>query len=177
MYIGLQGIEIIVSILIGISDMEFQAPLGAPITLDECGFYLAHNRADGSVNSVFNLRYENDNWWLSQLKHVAATEDTPEAIFWTTLGKNVDDGDNDALQSMPTAELQQWLQRPELQALSGGWQVLRNTHFGFGKFSPINKQLPTSYAFLRFRDGQMLGPILIEKTSDPAIVALGELGF
>jgi hypothetical protein len=62
------------------------APLGAPITLDECGFYLAHNRADGTINSVFNLRYDNDNWWLSQLKHVAATADEPEALFWVCLG-------------------------------------------------------------------------------------------
>jgi hypothetical protein len=153
--------------------MENQAPLGSPITLDECGFYIAHNRADGSINSIFNLRYENDNWWLSQLKHVAATDDEPEAIFWLALGDGVDD----ALQSMPTAELQQWLQRPELQDLPGGWQVLRNARFGFGKFSPSNRNLSTRFAFLRFREGQMLGPILIEKTTDPAIVALGELGF
>lgn len=153
--------------------MENQAPLGAPITLDECGFYLARNRADGSVNSVFNLRYENDNWLLTQLKHIAATIDEPEAIFWRSLGNGVDD----SLQSMPTAELQQWLYRPELQELSGGWQVLRNTHFGFGKFTPMAPNLSTSYAFLRFRDGQMLGPILIEKTTDPAIVALGDVGF
>jgi hypothetical protein len=153
--------------------MEFQAPLGAPITLDECGFYIAHNRTDGSVNSVFNLRYEKGDWQLSQLKHVAATIDAPEALFWNTLGDSLDD----TLQSMPTAELQQWLYRPELQDLPGGWQVLRNTRFGFGKFTPNNKNLSTSYAFLRFRDGQMLGPILIEKTIDPAIVALGELGF
>lgn len=156
--------------------MQNNAPLGSPITLDECGFYVAHNRADGSINSIFNLRYENDNWWFSQLKHVAATDDEPEAIFWFTLGNNAGDGENDALQSMPTAELQQWLQRPELQDLPGGWQVLRNARFGFGKFTPVNKQLNTSYAFLRFRDGQMLGPILIKKTTDPAIVALGELG-
>lgn len=153
--------------------MENQAPLGAPITLDECGFYLAYNRADGSINSVFNLRYENDNWLLSQLKHVAETESAPEAIFWQTLGDNIDN----TLQSMPTTELQNWLYRPELQELPGGWQVLRNTHFGFGKFTPMDANLHTSYAFLRFREGQMLGPILIEKTTDPAIVALGELGF
>ena len=154
-------------------DMENNAPLGAPITLDECGFYVAHNRADGTINSLFNLRYENDNWWLSQLKHVAATADEPEALFWASLG----DGVNDSLQSMPTAEMQQWLFRPELQDLPGGWQVLRNARFGFGKFTPTVPNLRTSYAFLRFRDGQMLGPILIEKTIDPAIVALGELGF
>ena len=153
--------------------MENIAPLGAPITLDECGFYLAYNRADGSVNSVFNLRYENDNWWLSQLKHTAQTEEAPEAIFWQTLGDNMDD----TLQSMPTLELQQWLQRPELQELPGGWQVLRNARFGFGKFTPIDANLHISYAFLRFRDGQMLGPILIEKTTDPAIIALADLGF
>lgn len=158
--------------------MEFQAPLGAPITLEECGFYIAHNRADGTVNSIFNLRYDNDNWWLSQLKHVAASMDAPEALFWHTLG----DGIDDTLQSMPTAELQQWLYRPELQDLPGGWQVLRNARFGFGKFTPniTNASMPnlsTSYAFLRFRDSQMLGPILIEKTTDPAIIALGELGF
>jgi hypothetical protein len=153
--------------------MENQAPLGSPITLEECGFYIAHNRADGSINSIFNLRYEDDNWWLSQLKHVAATIDEPEAIFWLSLG----DGIDDALQSMPTAELHQWLQRPELQDLPGGWQVLRNARFGFGKFSPSNRNLSTGFAFLRFREGQMLGPILIEKTQDPAIVALGELGF
>jgi hypothetical protein len=153
--------------------MENQAPLGAPITLEECGFYIAHNRTDGSVNSVFNLRYELDNWWLSQLKHVAATINAPEALFWNALG----DGLDDALQSMPTAELQQWFNRPELQELPGGWQVLRNERFGFGKFTPSNKNLSTGYAFLRFRDGQMLGPILIEKTIDPAILALGDLGF
>ena len=157
--------------------MEFNAPLGAPITLDECGFYIAHNRADGSINSVFNLRYENDNWWLSQLKHEAATADEPEALFWLTLGNNAGNSNHHSLQSMPTAELQQWLYRPELQDLPGGWQVLRNTRFGFGKFTPIATNLNTSYALLRFRDGQMLGPILIEKTTDPAIIALGDLGF
>ena len=153
--------------------MENHAPLGAPITLDECGFYIAHNRADGSINSVFNLRYERDNWWLSQLKHVAATADAPESLFWAGLG----DGEDDALQSMTTIEMQQWLYRPELQDPPGGWQVLRNARFGFGKFTPLAPNLPTSYAFLRFREGQMLGPILIEKTQDPAILALGELGF
>ena len=160
--------------------MEF-LNLGAPITLDECGFYIARNRADGSVNSVFNLRYENDDWRLSQLKHVVATDDSVETLFWVSLGDGSGDGTgnsmNGVLQSMPTAELQQWLQRPELQELPGGWQVLRNARFGFGKFTPSNKKFSTSYAFLRFRDGQMLGPILIEKTIDPAIVALGELGF
>jgi hypothetical protein len=159
-------------------NMQNQAPLGAPITLDECGFYIAHNRVDGTVNSVFNLRYENDNWLLSQLKHVAATDDADETLFWTNLG----DGEDDTLQSMPTAEMQQWFYRPELQHLPGGWQVLRNARFGFGKFTPIMPNvgaanLHTSYALLRFRDGQMLGPILIEKTVDSAIVALGELGF
>ena len=149
------------------------SPLGAPITLDECGFYIAHNRADGTINSVFNLRYDNDNWWLSQLKHVAAIGDEPEALYWASLCDGVDD----SLQSMPTAEMQQWLFRPELQDLPGGWQVLRNPRFGFGKFTPSSANLHTSYAFLRFRDGQMLGPILIEKTTDPAILALGELGF
>ena len=78
---------------------------------------------------------------------------------------------------MPTAEMQQWLYRPELQDLPGGWQVLRNTRFGFGKFTPSTLSLSTSYALLRFRDGQMLGPILIEKTDDPAILALSEIGF
>jgi hypothetical protein len=153
--------------------MQNQAPLSAPITLDECGFYIAHNRADGSINSVFNLRYENDNWLLSQLKHVAESDDTAETLFWTSLGDGVDD----ILQSMPTAEMQQWFYRPELQHLPGGWQVLRNSRFGFGKFTPSAVNLHTSYALLRFRDGQMLGPILIEKTLDSAIVALGELGF
>ena len=161
--------------------MENHAPLGAPITLDECGFYIAHNRADGSVNSIFNLRYENGNWLLTQLKHIAATAAEPEAIFWQALGNNTGNntgyGVDNSLQSMPTAELQQWLFRPELQELSGGWQVLRNTHFGFGKFTPTAPNLSTCYAFLRFRDGQMLGPILIEKTTDPAIIVLGELGF
>ena len=156
--------------------MEF-LNLGAPITLDECGFYIARNRADGSVNSVFNLRYENDDWRLSQLKHVAATDDAVEKLFWVSLGDGTGKSDDGVLQSMPTAELQQWLQRPELQELPGGWQVLRNARFGFGKFTPADKNLTTSFAFLRFRDGQMLGPILIEKTIDPAIVALGELGF
>ena len=157
--------------------MQNLALLGAPITLDDCGFYLAHNRADGTLNSIFNLRYAQDDWWLSQLKHVAATEDAPEAIYWVTLG----DTERDHLQSMSTFEIQDWLNRPELQALAGGWQVLRNTRFGFGKFTPTeiknNANLHTSYALLRFRDGQMLGPILIEKTHDPAIIALGELGF
>ncbi len=157
--------------------MENQAPLGAPITLDECGFYIAHNRADGTINSLFNLRYENDNWLLTQLKHTAVTTTEPESIFWKSLGNNTGNVVDDSLQSMPTAELQQWLFRPELQELSGGWQVLRNAHFGFGKFTPTAPNLSTCYAFLRFRDGQMLGPILIEKTTDPAIVALGNLGF
>ena len=159
------------------TNMENNAPLGAPITLDESGFYLAHNRADGSINSIFNLRYENDNWWLSQLKHIAASEDAPEALFWLTLGEGEHDDIENALQSMPTAEMQQWLFRPELQDLPGGWQVLRNTRFGFGKFTPSTLSLSTSYALLRFRDGQMLGPILIEKTDDPAILALSEIGF
>ncbi len=152
--------------------------LGAPITLDECGFYIAHNRADGSLNSLFCLRYADDNWLLYQLKHQLATADNDEAIFWKILG----DGIHDALESMPTSELQQWLQRPELQdpALQnpvGGWQVLRNLRFGFGKFTSADTTLTSSYALLRFRDGQMLGPILIEKTDDPAIIALGQLGF
>jgi hypothetical protein len=153
--------------------MENQAPLGAPITLNECGFYIAHNRADGTINSIFNLRYENDNWWLSQLKHVAETDAEAEAIFWMRLGDGVDD----SLESMSTLEMQKWLYRPELQDLPGGWQVLRNARFGFGQFTPTAPNLHTSYALLRFRDGQMLGPILIEKTQDPAILALGELGF
>jgi hypothetical protein len=158
--------------------MQNLSLLGAPITLDDCGFYIAHNRATNTINSLFNLRYKNDNWWLSQLKHIAATDQQEEAIFWQALGgasDNVGNNLNSALQSMPTAELQQWLQQPELQDPPGGWQVLRNAHFGFGKFTPIDKQLSTSYALLRFRDGQMLGPILIEKTIDPAI--MGEIGF
>lgn len=152
--------------------------LGAPITLDECGFYIARNRADGSLNSLFCLRYVEDHWLFYQLKHQPVTAETDEAIFWKILG----DDTHDALESMPTSEVQQWLHRPELQDPSaqnpiGGWQVLRNLRFGFGKFTPVDANLTTSYALLRFRDGQMLGPILIEKTNDPAIIALGQLGF
>jgi hypothetical protein len=152
--------------------------LGAPITLDECGFYIARNRADGSLNSLFCLRYVEDYWLLYQLKHQPATAETDEAIFWKILGDDI----HDALESMPTSELQRWLQRPELQDPStqnpvGGWQVLRNLRFGFGKFTPADANLTTCYALLRFRDGQMLGPILIEKTNDPAIIELGQLGF
>ncbi len=160
----------------------FGGLLGAPITLDECGFYIAHNRADASVNSIFYLRYDDDDWYFYQLKHQSATDEAEEALFWQALGNGARDGIDDALQSMPTAELQQWLQRPELlnpdlQNPVGGWQVLHNMRFGFGKFTPVDANLPTSYALLRFRDGQMLGPILIEKTTDPAITALIELGF
>lgn len=130
---------------------------GKAITLDDQGLYYAVNTAKGTIHSVFQLVYE-DEWYLYQLQE-AHDED---GYYWTMLQADADF----ALNSMTTEEIRHHFNKPQYAEPVGGWQVIRNSKFGFGKFTPLTVHEAPSYALLQFDHNEMHSPILIHKADD-----------
>lgn len=128
---------------------------GKAITLDDQGVYYAINTRTQAIHSIFQLVYQSDDWYLYQLESAESEDDTR----WSLLIGNVDY----VLQSMTSAQIKQHFSKPEYAEPRGAWQVIKNSKFGFGKFTPIQANEPVRYAMLAFVDGEMLTPILIHK--------------
>lgn len=140
---------------------------GQPILLDDQGIYYTVNRKTGGVNNVFQLVYEDDNWYLYQLKNTTKDGD----MGWVILA---DQGDY-ALMSVDTGTVRQLFDKPEFLEPKGAWQLMRNDRYGFGKFTPVGAQALTRYAMILFSDDKMLVPLLIEKAEDELLQSLASL--
>lgn len=131
--------------------------IGKAITLDDQGVYYALNTRTGAIHSVFQLVYQ-DDWYLYQLE-CAGDEDE---MRWSLLSGNMDY----ALNSMTTEQIRFHFSKPEYAEPRGAWQVIKNSTFGIGKFTPLQAGEVVRYAMLVFRDGEMLSPILINKVEE-----------
>ncbi len=140
---------------------------GQPILLDDQGIYYTVNRKTGGVNNVFQLLYEDDNWYLYQLKNTTKDGD----MGWVILA---DQGDY-ALNSVDTSTVRQLFDKPEFAEPKGAWQLMRNDRYGFGKFTPMDMQTLTRYAMILFSGDEMLIPLLIEKAEDELLQSLATL--
>lgn len=140
---------------------------GQPILLDDQGIYYTVNRKTGGVNNVFQLVYEDDNWYLYQLKNTSKDGD----MGWVILA---DQGDY-ALNSVDTSTVRQLFDKPEFAEPKGAWQLMRNDRYGFGKFTPMDMQTLTRYAMILFSGDEMLVPLLIEKAEDELLQSLATL--
>lgn len=133
--------------------------IGKAITLDDQGIYYALNTSTGAIHSVFQLVYQ-DDWYLYQLE---CAGDEGE-MSWSLLSGNIDY----ALNSMTTEQIRAHFSKPEYLEPRGAWQVIKNSTFGIGKFTPLQAGEPIRYAILVFKDGEMLSPILIHKAETEA---------
>ena len=133
--------------------------VGKAITLEDQGVYYAINRRTGSIHSVFQLVYQ-DDWYLYQL----ACNGDEEDMSWSLLSGETDY----ALNSMTTEKIRCYFSKPEYNQPRGAWQVIHNSKFGIGKFTPMESGETVRYAMLVFDAGEMLSPILIHKAETEA---------
>jgi hypothetical protein len=139
---------------------------GKPIELEEQGIYYAINRKTGDINNVFQLVYEDDEWYLYQLKNTGKNGE----MGWVILADN---GDY-PLKSLSTEEIKHHFDKPEYLEPKGAWQLLRNSRYGFGKFTPINTDIDVRFAMILFSGAEMLVPLLILKADGEILQSLTE---
>jgi hypothetical protein len=151
----------------------FNLPIyGKPIELSDAGIYYANNKKTGAINNVFHLIYEDDpnqdgDWYLYQLKNTSKNGE----MGWVILADN---GDY-PLKSLPTEEIKHHFDKPEYVEPRGAWQLMRNSRYGFGKFTPIYNDEAIKYAMVLFSGSEMLVPLLIQKAEDEVLKSLAEL--
>ena len=152
------------------SNNVFNLPIyGKPIELDDQGVYFAKNKKTGAINNVFHLVYEDDNWYLYQLKNTSKNGE----MGWVILADN---GDY-ALKSVATEDIRQHFDKQEYAEPKGAWQLMRNSRYGFGKFTPIHNHDEIKYAMILFSTDdstKMLVPLLIQKAQDEVLQNLAE---
>ena len=99
---------------------------------------------------------------------------------WVILADN---GDY-PLKSLCTEEIKYHFNKPEYAEPKGAWQLMRNSRYGFGKFTPVNAGQETQYAMILFSNAEvtettpwpkMLVPLLIQKAQDEVLQSLAEL--
>ncbi|MGB7816930.1 MAG: hypothetical protein WBL28_11345 [Methylotenera sp.] len=152
----------------------FNLPIyGKPIELDDQGVYYAKNKKTGAVNNVFHLVYEENEWYLYQLKNTSKSGE----MGWVILADN---GDY-PLKSVATEEIRHHFDKPEYAEPKGAWQLMRNSRYGFGKFTSIHTEDEIKYAMILFSSAEvpgipkMLVPLLIQKAEDEILQSLAEL--
>ncbi len=88
----------------------FNLPIyGKPIELDDQGVYFAKNKKTGAINNVFQLVYEDDDWYLYQLKNTSKDGE----MGWVILADN---GDY-PLKSLSTEDIKHHFDKPEYAEL------------------------------------------------------------
>lgn len=144
----------------------FNIPIyGKPIELKDQGLYYARNRKTGGINNVFHLAYEKDEWYLYQLKNTSKEGE----MGWVILADN---GDY-PLKSITSEQIKRCFDKPEYAEPKGAWQVMRNSRYGFGKFTSIHGE-ETRYAMILFSGAEILMPLLILKAEDDILESLAE---
>jgi hypothetical protein len=145
----------------------FNIPVfGKPIELNDQGVYYAINRKTGDINNVFQLVYEANDWYLYQLKNTGKNGE----MGWVILADN---GDY-PLKSITGEEIKHHFDKPEYRDPKGAWQVMCNTRYGFGKFTPMHAEEDIQYAMILFSGAEMLVPLLIIKAEDDVLTSLAE---
>jgi len=139
---------------------------GKPIEPNEQGIYYAINRKTGNINNVFQLVYEGDSkegqdWYLYQLKNTGKNGE----MGWVILADN---GDY-SLKSVSTEEVKYYFDKPDYAEPKGTWQLMRNSRYGFGKFTPLHTDENVRFALILFSGTEMLVPLLILKASDDSL--------
>jgi hypothetical protein len=152
----------------------FNLPIyGKPIELEDQGVYFAKNKKTGAINNVFHLIYEESEWYLYQLKNTRKDGE----MGWVILADN---GDY-PLKSVATDEIRHHFDKPEYAEPKGAWQLMRNSRYGFGKFTPLHAEDDIKYAMILFSGTEMpelpkmLVPLLIQKAEDEVLKSLAEL--
>jgi len=140
---------------------------GKPIELEDQGIFYAINRKTGAINNVFHLAYEDNEWYLYQLKNTGKDGE----MGWVILADN---GDY-PLKSIPPEEVKRYFDKPEYAEPKGAWQVMRNSRYGIGKFTPVLTNEVTRYAMILFSGADMLVPLLILKAEDDVLQSLAEI--
>ena len=145
----------------------FNLPIyGKPIEMDDQGVYFAKNKKTGAINNVFQLVYEDEDWYLYQLKNTSKDGE----MGWVILADN---GDY-PLKSLATEEIRRHFDKPEYVEPKGAWQLMRNSRYGFGKFTPVHAEEEVKYAMILFSGTEMLVPLLINKAEDEVLQSLAE---
>ena len=140
---------------------------GQPITWVDQGIYFAMNTRTKAVHSIFQLVYE-DAWYLYQLE----IKDQDDSIRWSLLQGDHQTGEDDVLNSMTSVQIRHCFAKPEYAEPRGAWQVIKNSKFGFAKFTPSKTDDPIRFAMLIFVNGEMLTPILIHKADEDAVLSI-----
>jgi hypothetical protein len=133
---------------------------GKAITLGDQGTYYTMNMSTGAIHSIFRLEYD-DDWHLYQLQNTSREDE----ICWRIMAEKTDY----SLQSMTTEEIGYHFSKPEFTEPRGAWQVIRNSKFGFAKFTPLNAKDPIRHAIIAFEGNEMLMPVLIHKAEEETL--------
>lgn len=139
---------------------------GKAITLDDQGTYYTMNMSTGAIHSIFRLEYD-DDWHLYQLQNTSREDE----ICWRIMAEKTDY----SLQSMTTEEIGYHFSKPEFAEPRGAWQVIRNSKYGFGKFTPLKANDPVCYAMILFSGNEMLMPVLIHKADEDVLQKMEEV--
>ena len=139
---------------------------GKPIEMADQGVYYAINRKTGSINNVFHLKYDDEDWLLYQLKNTGKDGE----MGWIILADN---GDY-PLKTVSIEETKSYFDKPEYAQPKGAWQLMRNSRYGFGKFTPDVADEPIKFAMILFSGHEMLVPLLILKAEDELLQSLVE---
>ena len=133
---------------------------GKAITLDDQGIYFILNAATGSIQSIFQLVYD-DEWYMYQLEN----SDDDSEPNWSIMAEESDY----SLVSVPTRELHRHFSKPEFLEPRGAWQVIRNSKYGFGKFTPVNSDEPMGHAVIMYDGDEMRMPVRIHKADEETL--------
>lgn len=141
---------------------------GKAITLDDQGIYYTMNTSTGSIHSVFQLVYD-DDWHIYQLQKTSIKDE----YCWTLMTENA----NHTLNSMTSEQVRHHFSKPEYAEPKGAWQVIRNSKYGFGKFTPLKANDPIRYAMILFSGNEMLMPVLIRKADEAILQKVEEVAL
>lgn len=133
---------------------------GQAISLEDEGIYFLLNASNGKLQSIFQLVYD-DEWYLYQLTSTAEGEEPT----WSIMAEKEDY----RLVSMSTSELSHHFSKPEYAEPRGAWQVIRNSKYGFAKFTPADDEMPVGHAMLMFSGEEMLSPVRIHKADEETL--------
>lgn len=133
---------------------------GKAISLDDQGVYFTLNPSTGSVHSIIQLVYD-DEWYLFQLQRTAHENEAG----WIMMTEEV----NGALVSVPTTELRRHFAKPEFEEPRGAWQIIRNSRFGFGKFTPASEENGVCHALMAFSGDEMHHPVRLYKADEETL--------
>lgn len=131
---------------------------GKAITLDDQGLFYVLNSNTGAIQTVIQLAYQDDDWYMFQLQKTSVADE----YCWTVLA----DSSGYALNSLTSEQIMHHFSKPQFAEPKGAWQGLRNGKYGFGKFTPVDAQDDTGYAILMFSEHGMHAVIRLHKAEE-----------